>query len=219
MLRLYYHPFASFCQKVLIALYEKDLPFEPVLIDLGDEEDRARLRAVWPMMKFPVIEDEEGRIWAESSVIVEYLDARAPHSRPLVPSDAEAALRTRMWDRFFDNFVAMNVTKVVVDRLRPEGRKDPDGVEQAKATIGAAYDLLEAEIGGRAFAAGDAFSLADCAAAPALFYAAIIVPRDRHPALDAYYRRLAERPSFRRVVEEARPYRPLLPLPWPESYD
>ena len=219
MLRLYYHPFASFCQKALIAFYEKEVPFEPVPIDLGDPEDRARLAAVWPMMKFPVLEDEaSGQTWPESSVIIEYLDLQAPDTARLVPSHPEEALRVRIWDRFFDNFIAMNVTKVVVDRLRPEGRADPEGVEQAKAAIRASYDLFEEEIGERTWAAGQAFSLADCSAAPALFYAGVIVPRNRHPRLNAYYERLAARPSFGRVVEEARPYRPLLPLPWPDSY-
>lgn len=219
MLRLYYHPFASFCHKALIALYEKDVPFEPVLIDLGDREDRERLRAVWPMMKFPVLEEtESGRTWPESSVIIELLDGYAPETPRMVPADPEQALRARIWDRFFDNFVAVHVTKCVVDTMRPEGRADPEGVEQAKATIRAAYDHVEAEIGD-AWAVGDAFTLADCSAAPALFYAGLIVPRDDHPRLDAYYRRLRARPSFARVVEEARPYRPLMPLPWPESYE
>jgi glutathione S-transferase len=218
MLRLYYHPFASFCQKALIAFYEKQVPFEPVLIDLGDEEQRALLRSVWPMTKFPVLEDPAtGRTYPESSVIIEYLDGYAPEPR-MIPPNPEEALRARIWDRFFDGFVALNVTKVVTDRLRPEGRKDPDGVAQAEATIRAAYDLFEEEIGDRMWAAGQAFSLADCSAAPALFYAGIIVPRDDHPRLDAYYKRLLARPSFARAVEEARPYRPLLPLPWPESY-
>jgi glutathione S-transferase len=219
MLRLYYHPFASFCHKALIALYEKEVPFEPVFIDLGDPEQRAQLRSVWPMMKFPVLEDQaSGRIWPESSVIIEYLDHYAPNTPRLVPADPEEALRARVWDRFFDNFVAMNVTKIVGDRFRPDGRNDPEGVAQAEAGIRAAYDHLEGEIGDRTWATGEAFTLADCSAAPALFYAGIIVPRDDHPRLAAYYERLYERPSFRRVVEEARPYRPLLPLPWPQSY-
>ena len=219
MLRLYYHPFASFCHKALIALYEKGVPFEPVFIDLGNPDDRERLRAVWPMMKFPVLEDpESGRIWPESSVIIEYLDRYAPDTPPMLPTDPDEALRARIWDRFFDNFVAVHVTKTVVDRFRPEGRKDPEGVKQAEEAIRAAYDHFEQEIGGRTWAAGDAFSIADCSAAPALFYAGIIVPRDDHQRLDAYYQRLIARPSFRRVIEEARPYRSLLPLPWPASY-
>jgi glutathione S-transferase len=219
MLRLYYHPFASFCHKVLIALYEKGVPFEPVLINLGDAGDRERLGAVWPMMKFPVLEaTETGRIWPESSVIIEYLDGFAPETPRMLPADPEQALRARIWDRFFDNFVAVHVTKCVIDSMRPEGGKDPEGVAQAEATIRAAYDHVDAEIGD-GWAVGDAFTLADCSAAPALFYAGLIVPRDDHPRLDAYYRRLRARPSFDRVVEEARPYRQLMPLPWPQGYE
>lgn len=219
MLTLYYHPFASFCQKVLIALYEKDVPFRPLLIDLGDPDQRASLRSVWPMAKFPVLEDAAtGRTLPESSVIIEFLDRYAPDTPPMIPAAADQALDARLWDRFFDGFIAVNVTKIVIDRLRPEGRSDPDGVAQAEATIRQAYDLFEAAIGDRRWAAGNSFSLADCAAAPALFYAGTILPLDGHPKLGAYYKRLLSRPSFARVVEEARPYRTLFPLPWPASY-
>jgi glutathione S-transferase len=219
VLKLYYHPFASFCQKALIALYEKDLAFEPVLIDLGDPEHRARLQSVWPMMKFPVLRDEKAaRIIPESSIIIEYLDEITPTQEPLIPDDGRSALQARMWDRFFDGFVAANVTKTVVDRLRPEGRTDPDGVAQAKATMVQALDLFEREIAGREWAIGNRFSLADCAAAPALFYAGTIVPLSGYPHIEEYYGRLLARPSFARVVAEARPYRHLFPLPWPETY-
>lgn len=220
MLKLYYHPFASFCQKALIALYEKELPFEPVFIDLGDPQHRERLSSVWPMMKFPVLEDEaNGLVLPESSVIIEYLDQYAPGTGRLIPEDPLEALQARIWDRFFDNFVAFNVTKVAVDALRPDGRTDPEGVAQAEAAISQAYDLFERELGSREWAAGDAFSLADCAAAPALFYAGTIVPQNGHPRLSAYFDRLLARPSFQRVVKEALPYRSLFPLEWPDSYD
>ena len=219
MLKLYYHPFASFCQKALIALYEKDLAFEPVFIDLGDPEHRARLASVWPMMKFPVLRDERAlRIIPESSLIIEYLDEIAPDRAPMIPADRRAALQARMWDRFFDGFVAVNVTKIVVDEFRGEGRRDPDGVAQAEATIRQALELFDREIDGREWAGGDQFGLADCSAAPALFYAGTIVPLAGHSAVQAYYERLLARPSFARVVEEARPHRSLFPLPWPESY-
>jgi glutathione S-transferase len=219
MLKLYYHPFASFCQKALIALYEKDVAFEPVFIDLGDAEHRARLQSVWPMMKFPVLRDEAAaRIIPESSLVIEYLDEYAPDRPRLIPENAKAALQARLWDRFFDNFVAANVTKVVVDQLRAEGRRDPDGVAQAQATIVQALELFEREIPGREWAIGNQFSLADCAAAPALFYAGTIVPLSGYPHVRDYYERLLARPSFARVVEEARPYRGLFPLPWPASY-
>ena len=219
MLKLYCHPFASFCQKALIALYEKELAFEPVLIDLGDPEHRARLQSVWPMVKFPVLRDEAAaRIIPESSLIIEYVDGLGPDGKRMIPENAAAALQARLWDRFFDGYVAVNVTKIVVDRLRPEGRGDPDGVAQAKATIVQAFALFEREIAGREWAIGNRFGLADCAAAPTLFYAGTIVPLDGYPHLKSYYERLLARPSFARVVEEARPYRGLYPLPWPASY-
>ena len=219
MLKLYYHPFASFCQKALIALYEKELPFEPVFIDLGDAEDRARLQSVWPMVKFPVLRDEAvARIIPESSLIIEYLDRIAPHRAPMIPDDPTAALQARLWDRFFDGFIAVNVTKVVSDRFRPDERRDHDGVAQAEATMRQALELFEREIAGRQWAIGNQFSLADCSAAPALFYAGTIVPLDGYPHVADYFGRLLARPSFARVVEEARPFRALFPLPWPTSY-
>ena len=219
MLKLYYHPFASFCHKALIALYEKELPFEPVFIDLGDEEQRARLRSVWPMTKFPVLRDEAAaRIIPESSLIIEYLDRLEPDRARMIPIDEKAALQARLWDRFFDGYVAVNVTKIVSDRFRPEAARDHVGVAQAEATIRQALELFEKEIPGREWAIGNQFSLADCSAAPALFYAGTIVSLDGYPHIKSYFERLLERPSFARVVEEARPYRSLFPLPWPASY-
>jgi glutathione S-transferase len=219
MLKLYYHPFASFCQKALIAFYEKDIAFEPVFIDLGNPEHRARLASVWPMMKFPVLRDEAAvRIIPESSLIIEYLDEIAPDRATMIPEDPKTALQARLWDRFFDNFIAVNVTRVVVDCFRAEGDNDATGVAQAKAAIAQALDLLEREVAGREWAIGNQFSLADCAAAPALFYAGTIVPLDAYPHVQDYCRRLLARPSFSRVVDEARPYRDLFPLQWPASY-
>jgi glutathione S-transferase len=171
------------------------------------------------MMKFPVLRDERvARIIPESSLIIEYLDEITPGRERLVPEDSRAALQARLWDRFFDNFIAVNVTKFVVDRLRPEERRDPDGVAQARATIIQALELFEREIAGREWAIGNRFSLADCAAAPALFYAGTIVPLGGYPDVKAYLERLLARPSFARVVAEARPHRHLFPLPWPPSY-
>lgn len=216
-LRLYYHPFAAFCQKVLVALYEKALPFEGELIDLGDPADRARLEAVWPLVKFPVLTDEDrDNTLAESSVIIEYLDGLG--GPPLIPADPVEALRNRQWDRVIDNQVSMQLTKIVTDRLRPEEQRDHLGVSQAVDGIGKAYALLDRALGDGSWFGGAAFSLADCAAAPALFYANTVVPLDTHRPLRAYFDRLLARPSFARVVEEARPYRSLFPLPWPASY-
>lgn len=219
-LTLYYHPFSSFCQKVLIALYEGGIAFEPHLVDLGDAESRAAFEQLWPLAKFPVLRDEgSGLVLPESSVIIDYLAQRFPAAASLIPAEPEAALRARMLDRIFDGYVSMQLTKVVIDALRPDGGKDPIGVEQAKATIATAFDWLDRELPEGGWAVGEGFTLADCSAAPALFYANIAVPFAGHPRLEAYYARLRARPSFDRAVEEARPYRPIFPLGWPADYD
>ena len=220
-LKLYFHPFSSFCQKVLTALYERDVPFERVVVDLGDAAQRAQLEALWPMAKFPVLRDEAaGATVAEASVIVEYLDRRHPGA-PLIPGDPEAALRVRLWDRVFDNYVEHPLQKAVGDTFRPEGARDPHGVEEAKMLLQRAYAMTDAELArtGADWIAGDTFTMADCAAAPALFYADMVAPFGDHERLTAYYRRLRARPSFARAVDEARPYRHFFPLPWPEGHD
>jgi glutathione S-transferase len=211
-LKLYFHPFASFCQKALIAFYENGVAFEPIIVDLGDETSRAAFEAIWPIARFPVLRDEaRDRVIPESSVIIEYLDLLYAGSVRLVPEDAEAALTVRMRDRFFDLYVAEPMQKIVTDRIRPAGKADPHGVEAAKALLRTAYGLLDREMAASRWAAGETFSLADCAAAPALFYANWVMPFEAHKNIAAYFARVSERPSFARVVDEARPYRDLFP--------
>lgn len=218
---LHYHPFSSFCQKVLVALYERDVPFEGVVLDFSDPEQKAAFERLWPMGKFPVLRDEARSVTVpESSAIIEYLDRAHPGLPPLVPTDPEAALTARIWDRFFDSYVELPLQKVVGNALRPEGVRDPHGVAEAEALLGRAYDLLEDTLADtRAWIAGEGFTLADCGAAPALFYAGMIRPIAGRPRLEAYYARLRARPSFVRAVDEARSFRPFFPLPWPQGWD
>ena len=220
-LRLWYHPFSCYCQKVLVALYERDVPFERTVVDLGDPEQKAALEALWPIGKFPVLQDEARRVAVpESSAIVEYLDHAHPGAPPLIPADFDAAVRVRIWDRFFDNYVHTPMQAAVAERLRPESARDPHGVAQAKALLARAWTTLEAELSrhGGPWAAGGDFTLADCGAGPALFYANIVEPFAGRPAIEDYYARLLGRPSFARAVDEAQPYRPLFPLGWPPAY-
>jgi glutathione S-transferase len=212
-LTLYYHPFAAFCQKVLIALYENGTPFTPQLIDLGDPGQRAELQALWPVTRFPVLRDEaRGRTVPESSIIIEYLGQHYPGPVRLLPEDPEQALAVRLVDRFFDHYVAETMQKIVTDRLRPQGQGDALGVEAARALLATAYGIAERDLAERTWAVGEDFTLADCAAAPALFYADWVQPIGAsHPQLARYLARLLERPSVARVVEEARPYRHLFP--------
>jgi glutathione S-transferase len=213
-LKLYFHPLASFCHKALIALYENDTPFEPVIVDLADETSTAAFRAVWPMAKMPVLRDAaRDRTIAESTIVIEYLDAFYPGGTRFLPADPDAAWRTRLWDRFYDHYVQEPMQKIVTDRLRPAGSSDVYGVEQAKSQLRQAYELAEAEVAAKTWMMGEAFTLADCAAAPALFYANTVVPfADTHRRLTAYLGHLMARPSFARVLEEAEPYFELFPM-------
>jgi glutathione S-transferase len=212
-LTLYYHPLSSFCWKALIALYENETPFTPQLVDLSDQSQRAALLKLWPVGKFPVLRDAaKDRIVPESSVIIEYLDTEYPGATRFIPADAKAALQTRLRERFYDLYVHLPMQKVVGDRLRPADKKDPHGVEEAKARIESCYGMLDREMTSRSWAMGEAFSLADCAAAPALFYGNRVLPfGETHQNLAAYFDRLMTRPSFARVVKEAEPYFRMFP--------
>ena len=176
-LALYLHPLASFCHKVLIALYENGTSFEPRLVDLMDDEASRRFLEVWPVGKIPVLRDEgRDRTVPETTIIIEYLEQHYPGPRPLLPKDPAARLEARLWDRFYDGYVQVPMQKIVTDRLRPGGAHDAHGVADAKATLQTAYGMIERTMADRTWAAGDAFTLADCAAAPALFYAGVVEP-------------------------------------------
>jgi glutathione S-transferase len=213
-LKLYYHPLASFCHKALIAFYENGISFEPVIVDLSDKASSAAFRAVWPMAKMPVLRDEQrDRTVAESTIVIEYLDARYPGPTRFLPTDPDQAWQTRMWDRFYDHYLQEPMQKIVTDRLRPAGRNDPYGVEQSKGQLHQAYAVIEQNMEAKTWMMGDAFTLADCAAAPALFYANTVVPFDEtQERLKAYLGRLIARPSYARALEEAQPYFRLFPM-------
>jgi glutathione S-transferase len=207
-LQLYLHPFASFCQKVLVALYENGTPFQPHLVDLADETSRTAFLKIWPIGQFPVLRDEErGSTIPESTIIIEYLAQNYPGQADLIPADRDLALQTRLSDRFYDLRVQEPMQKIVTDRLRPGGKNDGYGVDLAKKALLTAYGIIEEEMAARTWANGAGFSMADCAAAPALFYANLVQPFGAtHPNTAAYLKRLMERPSFARVVKEAEPY-------------
>ena len=212
-LKLYFHPFSSFCQKVLIAFYENDTPFEPHIVDLANATSAAEFKKIWPIGKFPVLRDDaKDRTIPESSIIIEYLAQHYPGKTQLVPADADLARQTRMRDRFYDLYVQVPMQKVVGNRLRPAGKTDPYGVELAKTLLATAYGMIDREMGTKRWAMGDAFSMADCAAAPALYYANLVMALgDAHKNAASYLDRLMQRPSFARAVKEAEPYRALFP--------
>jgi glutathione S-transferase len=207
-LTLFYHPLASFCHKVLLALYEAGTPFKPQIVDLMDPGEHARFLDLWPIGKMPVLHDAaRDETIPETSIIIEYLDQHYPGAQRLLPLDRDTCLKARLWDRFFDLYVQEPMQNIVLDTFRPVDQKDTLGVAAAEARLNQAYAMVEKHMSGRTWLAGDAFSIADCAAAPALFYAGIIVPFGlQQRALRAYFERLLERPAFRRVIVEAQPH-------------
>jgi glutathione S-transferase len=215
-MKLYAHPFSSYCQKVLSALYENDTPFELRMLAPDDKQAAAEHEALWPLKRIPVLVDE-GRTVVEASIIIEHLGLHHPGPVRLISEDPRAALDVRMMDRFFDNYIMTPMQKIVFDSIRAAESRDRQGVAEARAMLDTAYRWLDNAMTGRQWAAGDAFSLADCAAAPALFYADWVHPiGEASSNVHAYRRRLLARPSFARAVDEARPYRPFFPLGAPD---
>jgi glutathione S-transferase len=209
-LQLFSHPFASYCWKALIALYENNTPFSYRMLDGEHADNGVELARLWPPGKFPVLLDG-ARVVPEASAIIDYLHVHHKGPVRLIPDDPDAAVQVRLMDRVFDNHVMTPMQTIVGDYLKPPERRDPDGVAQAKAALDVIYGWLDAHMQGREWAAGD-FSLADCAAAPSLFYADWVRPMNgRFAALAAYRARLLARPSVARVVDEARPYRCFFP--------
>jgi glutathione S-transferase len=214
---LYQHPLSSYCQKAKTAFYEKGIGFESRMLD-GSEPVAGGFAALWPVGRFPVIVDD-GRLVFEATGIIEYLEARYPATPRLIPADALLGAEARMWDRFFDNYVSYPQQRIVYMAI---GREPDDGKGAAgwKAMLETSYALLDRRMADRAWAASDGFSLADCAAAPALLYADWTHPIPaRFEALHAYRRRLLARPGYARALDEARPYRHLFPLGAPADRD
>ncbi len=210
-LKLYLHPLSSYCHKALIAFYENAIPFESKLIDGASFGD---LRKLWPVGKFPVLQDEgRGELIPESTIIIEYLSMHYPGKVKLIPEEADRARQVRSRDRFFDNYLHTPMQKFPGDRMRPADKRDPFGVDEAKAMYRTALGVVESEMADKTWAMGDEFTMADCAAAPALFFGERFYGSFRitHPNSMAYLDRLMARPSYARALAEAAPYMHLLP--------
>ncbi|RZT92578.1 glutathione S-transferase family protein [Rivibacter subsaxonicus] len=211
-MQLYYHPFSSYSQKALIAFDEYAIDFDPRSLDGPDNPAMRELAALWPMKRFPVLVDG-ARTVLEASCIIEYIGLRVPAAERLIPEDPVLALEVRMLDRVFDNYVSTPQQKVVFDALRPQHQRDAHGVNEARRTLETAYAWLDARMAMHTWAVGERFTLADCAAAPFLFYAHWTHPiAPEHTHLLAYRQRLLQRSSFARAVDAARPYRSYFPL-------
>lgn len=209
-LTLYYHPLSSHCWKLLIALDELGAAFEPRIVNLGDATERAAYAALWPTAKIPLLMDGE-RAVPETAIQMEYLNHH--HGGDLLPADFEAQLQARLWDRLFDWHVMDPMQRYIAQLLRPEGERDAKAQADAVNQLGMAYDLIESRMGNHAWAAGDGFTMADCTAAPSLFYASTIRPfSTEHARLKGYFERLLARPSVAKAIEQAKPFFQYYPM-------
>ena len=206
-LTLHYHPLSSYCHKVLIAVDALGIDVEKRLLNLGDPEERAAHLALWPTGKMPLLVDRLRPV-PESSIIIEYLQRHhAASGRTLIPEDPDVALDVRLWDRLFDLQVMTPMQALTADLLRPEGGRDARGVAKAREGLSSAYAFIDRHLEGRTWVAGNAFSMADCAAAPALFYAVTYVPLPaQHVQLAAYFERLMDHPSVAATIDATRPW-------------
>jgi glutathione S-transferase len=209
---LHYHPLSSHCWKLLIALAENGTPFEPRVVNLGDPDARAAYAALWPTAKIPLLVDGD-RVVPETSIQMEYLDRHHPGTSQLLPGDADAQLDTRLWDRLFDQYVMDPMQRYIAQMLRPPEARDALALAAHEEALGHAYDLIETRRSDTTWATGESFTMADCSAAPALFYASVIRPFSAtHPRLAAYYERLLARPSVWAAIVQARPWFQYYPL-------
>jgi glutathione S-transferase len=216
VIQLFGHPFSSYTWKAEIAFYENDTPFEFRMVDPEHPENGAELSRRSAVGKFPLLVDGDTAVF-EATAIIEYIEAEHPGPVRLIPANPEAAVKVRMMDRVFDNYVMNVMTVMVGNALRPEEHRDPYGVERARADLDRIYAWLDGELAGRDWACGADFTLADCAAAPSLFYADWVHPiAEKHTALKAYRGRLMARPSVARCIDDARPYRAYFPLGAPD---
>jgi len=206
-LTLHYHPLSSYCHKVLIALDELGIEVDKRLLNLGDPTERAAFLALWPTGKMPLLVDQ-GQPIPETSIIIEHLQRHhAGPGRTLIPHEPDAALQVRLWDRLFDQYVTTPMQACTANLLRQEDDRDALGAAQARKALSSAYVWIDRHLDGRIWLSGDAFSMADCAAAPALFYAVTYVPlAPQQGHLAAYFERLMAHPSVARTIEQARPY-------------
>lgn len=203
-LALHYHPLSSHCWKLLIALDELGAPFEPRVVNLGDAAERAAYAALWPTAKIPLLVDGE-RVVPETAIQIEYLNRRMVGD--LLPVDFDAQLQVRLWDRLFDCYVMDPMQRYIAQMLRPDAERDARAQADAVNLLGLAYDMIDSRMGDHPWAAGDGFSMADCTAAPALFYATTIRPLSAAQVrLNAYFERLLARPSVAKAIEQARPF-------------
>jgi len=205
-MKFYYYPVSTYCQKALIAFYEKSVAFTPELVFLMDDAKRAAYRKIYPLGKIPLVVLDDGHWLPESSIIVEYLDTHFSDGPKLIPDNPELSRQVRFKDRMYDLYLNDSVASLMFESWKPEPERNQELIERSHFRIGVMYDFMESNLEKQTWTNGEEFTLGDCAAAPPLFYAQQTAPFDERPNITAYWQRLKARPSIRRVLDEAAPY-------------
>ncbi len=203
---LYFAYLSTYSQKVLLALYEKDIPFTPHLVDLSSEQDRAEYHKLYPFGKVPLLVREDGRLIPESTIIVEYLETAFPQAPVLIPKDPEEARKARFMDRMCDLYLNDPVVSLIFESWKPEEQRDSEMMAKASEKIGIMYRYMEDQLAQTEFLAGDTFTMADCAAMPVLFYANSFAPFGGFDHIHRYWESVSQRPAFLKLKQEAEPY-------------
>lgn len=205
-MKLYYHPLSTYSQKVVMALHEKQMPFEPHIVNMLEEAERKKYREIYPLGKIPLLILDDGHMIPESTIIVEYADMTSDKGPRLIPSDPQSARQVRFFDRMLDLYLNDSVANLIFEGWKPEAERDQALIDRCQERIGIMYDYLDKHLGGKTWLKEESFSMADCAAAPPLFYAQQTAPFADRPNISAYFERVQTRESYRKVIEEAAPY-------------
>lgn len=205
-MKLYYHPISTYSQKVLMALYEKNIEFTPHIVNLMDEVSKKEYREIYPLGKVPLLMCEEDHMIPESSIIIEYLDTHYNSGIQLIPEDKDTARQVRFIDRMQDNYLNENIVTLIFEGMKPADKQDPEKQAKAKEQLDIMYQYMNKQYNETTFAKGDNFTMADCSAVPALFYAQQIYPFEQFEGIKAYFKRVSERPSYQKILAEAQPH-------------
>ncbi|MDE1464078.1 glutathione S-transferase family protein [Spartinivicinus poritis] len=205
-MKLYYHPLSTYSQKVLMAFYEKEVEFTPHIVNLMDETSKKEYKEIYPLGKIPLLMCDDDHMIPESTIIIEYLDTHFTTGTKLIPDDKDTARQVRFIDRVQDNYLNDNIATLFFESMKPAEKQDPEKQAKAKEQLDIMYHYMNKQYSETTFAKGDDFTMADCSAVPALFYAQKIYPFEQFEGIKAYYKRVSERPSYQKVLAEAQPY-------------
>jgi glutathione S-transferase len=204
-MKLYYNPLSTYCQKVMIAFNEKGIAYEPHVVDLMSAEGRASYEEINPFGKVPFFKPSEDWQVPESTSIIEYLEDKFPNTPRLIPAGGgDAARQVRFMDRMADLYLNEPIVELQFQKIGFRAQ-DNDRAARARKFVSISYGYYDKRLAKQPWLCGESFTMADCAAIPALYYAQAVMPFDAHSNIVAYWERARKRPSYAKVKAEFEP--------------